>query len=158
MNIFYFYQDKEQRILIGAGSRKDTTVLPPPSYDSIVKTGDSTNFNKLNKSRYLDPGRKPSFGTVSDSDGVLSNGDYQPSFNGKIFHSQSARSSLSNGGTLSTLVNTYPLPPFVQVNVELNLDTTKNVLIVHLTNCEHVPLHPAFDEQAEFFYSYTIIE
>jgi hypothetical protein len=71
--------------------------------------------------------------------------------NGKILRSQSARSSFSNGGSLSTTTNTYPLPPFAQINVELNIDTTKNIFVVHLTNGEHISIHPAFDEQADFF-------
>lgn len=37
------------------------------------------------------------------------------------------------------------------MNVALHIDTIKNILIVHLTNGEHIPLHPAFDEHAEFF-------
>ena len=85
-------------------------------------------FNKLNKNRYLNLGRNSSFETASDSDGIL-----------------------SNGGTLSRTINTYPSPPFIQVNVELNFDITKNLLLIHLINCEHVSLHSAFDEQAEFF-------
>jgi hypothetical protein len=56
--------------------------------------------------------------------------------NGKFFHS-----SLSNGSKSLTKPINYPLPPFAQVNVELNIDITKNLLIVHL----------AFDEQADFF-------
>jgi hypothetical protein len=42
MNNFYFYQDKEQRILVGTASRKDTLSLPP-SYDSIIKIDNATN-------------------------------------------------------------------------------------------------------------------
>lgn len=60
-------------------------------------------------------------------------------------------SSLSNGNALPSSTNGYPLVPYVQVHVELNIDTTKNLLKVHLTNVEHIPLHPAFDEQAEFY-------
>jgi hypothetical protein len=71
--------------------------------------------------------------------------------NGKNRHSQSTRSTLSNGGSLSTTTNTYPLPPFAQVNVEVNIDTIKNILIVHLTNGEHISVHPVFDEQGDFF-------
>jgi hypothetical protein len=73
MNNFYFYQDKEQRILVGTASRKDTLSLPP-SYDSIIKIDNATNFNKLNKSRYLNSGRKSSHATGSDSDGAQVNG------------------------------------------------------------------------------------
>jgi hypothetical protein len=66
--------------------------------------------------------------------------------NGKFFHS-----SLSNGSRSLTKPINYPLPPFAQVNIELNIDITKNLLIVHLTNGEHISVHPAFDEQADFF-------
>jgi len=69
--------------------------------------------------------------------------------NGKSLYSQSIHSSLSNGGTKTT--NTYLSLPFAQVHVELNIDTTKNILIIHLTNGEHISRHPAFDEQANFF-------
>ncbi len=69
---------------------------------------------------------------------------------GTIFRSQSARSSLSNGGSLSTISNTYPLAPYAQLNVELEFDLAKNLLNIHLINGEHFYNHPAFDDQAEF--------
>jgi hypothetical protein len=46
---------------------------PPPSYESIIKADEITDFNKLSKSPYLNIGRKSSNGTVSDSDGIQSN-------------------------------------------------------------------------------------
>jgi hypothetical protein len=71
--------------------------------------------------------------------------------NGKILRSQSARSFLSTGGALSRPTKTYPLPPFAQVHVKLNIDTTNNLLRVHLANIDHISLHPAFNEQADYF-------
>ena len=68
-----------------------------------------------------------------------------------MLRSQSARSSLSNSGTLATISNTYPLAPYAQINVELEIDIIKNLLNIHLTNGEHFSLHPAFPEQAEYF-------
>ncbi|CAF0798159.1 unnamed protein product [Rotaria sordida] len=129
--------DKEQHILIASPSKKDTLVLPPPYYESIFKTD----------------GRKLSNGTVSDTDGGQSSAstDYLSVLNEKIARSQPAHSSLSNGDTVVTIIPTYPSPPYAQINVEFNIDTTKNILIIHLTNGEHFSLHPAFDEQAEFF-------
>jgi hypothetical protein len=69
----------------------------------------------------------------------------------QALRSQSARSSLSNGGALSTISNTYPLAPYAQINVELEIDPIKNLLHIHLTNGEHFSSHPAFDEQGEYF-------
>jgi hypothetical protein len=83
--------------------------------------------------------------------------DYLPSFDGKILRSQSARSSLSNGGALSTISNTYPLAPYAQINVELKIDITKNLFNIHLTNGEHFSLHPAFGEQADYFIRIQIL-
>ncbi|CAF2510708.1 unnamed protein product [Rotaria sp. Silwood2] len=147
--------DKERRILIPATSKQDTLVLPstPPYYESIVKTDDMTIFNKLSKCQYLNFGRKLSNGTVSDTDCAQSSTstDHASSLSGKITRTQSTRSSFSNGDTLVTTITTYPSPPYAQVNVELNIDTTKNILAIHLTNGQHFSLHPAFDEQAEFF-------
>jgi hypothetical protein len=61
--------------LITTTPRKDTLVLPPPPrYESVVKTDDIIAHNKPNKNRYLELGRKLSYGTTSDSDGVQSNG------------------------------------------------------------------------------------
>lgn len=77
--------------------------------------------------------------------------DHLPTLNGKVLRSQSARSSLSNGGTLSTISNTYPLAPYAEIHVELEFDTTKNLLNIHLLNGEHFLNHPAFDDQAEYF-------
>ena len=54
-------------------------------------------------------------------------------------------------GSLSTISNTYPLVPYAQVNVEIEIDTTDNVINLHLTNGEHVSVHPAFDEQGDYF-------
>ncbi|CAF3354410.1 unnamed protein product [Rotaria sp. Silwood1] len=144
--------DKEQRILIAPLSKKNTFVLPstPPYYESIVKTDD---MSILNKCQYLNPGRKLSNGTASDTDGGQSSGgtDYASSLNEKITCPESARSSFSNNDTLVATITTYPSPPYAQVNIELNIDTTKNILIIHLTDGEHFSVHPAFDEQAEFF-------
>ena len=58
---------------------------------------------------------------------------------------------------LSTISNTYPLPPYAQVNVELKIDPTKNLINIHLTNGEHFSSHPAFDEQAEYFIHIQIL-
>ena len=65
--------DREQRILIATAPKPDMALYtsPPPRYDSIVST---EALNKLNKSAYLDFGRKLSYGNTSDSDGVKSNG------------------------------------------------------------------------------------
>jgi hypothetical protein len=143
--ISIFYEDREQRILIATAPRADTLVYtpPPPRYESIFKADDLNNFRK---SRPLDLARKSSFETTSDSDCIQSNGVS----NEKILRSQSARSSLTNGNTNLTSTNAHALALYAQVHVELNIDTTKNILIVHLTNGEHISLHPAFDEQAEF--------
>lgn len=78
-------------------------------------------------------------------------GIYPSITNGRPFRSQSARSSLSNGDSYPISTEPYPLTPYAQINVALHIDTMKNLLIVHLKNGEHVPLHPAFDEHAEFF-------
>jgi len=45
----------------------------------------------------------------------------------------------------------YLSPPFAQVNVELDIDNEKKLLTVHLTNAEHIPKHPVFDAQTEYF-------
>ncbi len=58
---------------------------------------------------------------------------------------------------MSTTTNTYPLPPFAEVKIEVNIDTTKNILRIHLTNGEHISVHPAFDEQADFFIHVQLI-
>lgn len=107
-----------------------------------------TDLNKLSKSPYLNIARKFSNGTVSDSDGVQLQ---TPSVNGKSFRSQSARSSLSNSGTLLTLDNTYILSAYPQINVELEIDIRQNFLNIHLTNGENFLLHPALDQQTEYF-------
>ncbi len=73
-NYFYFNQDKEQRVLIATAPRNDTFVFSPPRYESIIKADDMTNFNKLSQNSYLDLGRKSPYRTVSDSEGVQSNG------------------------------------------------------------------------------------
>lgn len=52
---------------------------------------------------------------------------------------------------LSTISNTYPLAPYAQISVELDVDTTNQLVNIHLTNAEHFSLHPAFDEQAVYF-------
>ena len=69
----------------------------------------------------------------------------------KNIRSQSVRSSFSHSGPLSMISDTYPLPPYAQIDAELGFDLVKNVLKIHLVNGEHFPLHPAFDEQAEYF-------
>jgi len=57
--------------LVPTAPRKDTFVCPsPPSYESIIQAGNIPNSNKLNKNPYLELGRKLSYGTVTDSDGV----------------------------------------------------------------------------------------
>lgn len=82
---------------------------------------------------------------------ILQIGIYPSLTNGKYRRSQSARSSLSNGDGFLQSTEFHLATPYAQVNVALHIDTTKNLLIVHLTNGEHLPLHPAFDEHAEFF-------
>lgn len=82
---------------------------------------------------------------------ILQIGIYPSLTNGRPHRSQSARSSLSNGDGFPGLTEFYLSPPYAQVNVAFQIDTNKNMLIVHLTNGEHIPLHPAFDEHAEFF-------
>lgn len=67
-----------------------------------------------------------------------------------MLRSQSARSSLSNGGALSTISNTYPLAPYAQMNMEIEYDVIDNLLKIHLNNAEYFLSHPAFDEQADY--------
>ena len=67
-------------------------------------------------------------------------------------HSQSARSSLSNGRTLSSASTKHSsLPPFTRLSVELNSDTTTNTLLVHLTDVELIRMPTIFAEHAEYF-------
>ncbi|CAF2885353.1 unnamed protein product [Rotaria sp. Silwood2] len=145
----------DQHSLINTISRKSLAIVPPspPSYESIVKTDDVLDFNKLSKSSYLYLARKSSNGTVSDTDGIRSHGnnDYLTSLDGKTRRTRSARSSLSNGGIISTISSTYPLSPYAQINVELEIDIIENLLKIHLTNGEHFLPHPIFDEQTEYF-------
>lgn len=75
-----------------------------------------------------------------------------------MLRSQSARSSLSNGGTLSTISNTYPLAPYAQLNMEFEYDIIDNLLKIHLNNGEHFFTHPAFDEQAEYRIRIQVVE
>ncbi len=57
--------------MVATAPRHDTFVCSsPPSYESIIQEGNIPNSNKLNKNPYLELGRKLSYGTVSDSDGV----------------------------------------------------------------------------------------
>jgi hypothetical protein len=72
------------------------------------------------------------------------------SLSSKHVRSQSARSSLSTIGSLSTISNTYPLAPYSQVQVEMEIDTKQSVINIHLTNVEHISVHPAFDDQADY--------
>ena len=54
--------------------RKSILVVPPPpSYESLVKADNLADLNKLSTSRYFNSVRKSSNGTMSDSDGVLTN-------------------------------------------------------------------------------------
>ena len=65
------YSSKNRQIKV---PRKSLLVVPPPpSYDSIIKTDEVTDFNKLSRSPYLNIPRKSSNGTVSDSDGIQLN-------------------------------------------------------------------------------------
>ncbi|UJR22892.1 hypothetical protein I4U23_025920 [Adineta vaga] len=145
--------NKEQHYLINTISGKNLLIIPPPPcYESIGKTEEILNLDKLAKSPYLNIGRKYSNGTVSDSEGILykTGSDQLLSLDTKNVRSQSVRSSFSHNGTLSTISNTYPLPPYAQLEVELDFDIVKNFLNIHLINGEHFPIHPAFDEQAEY--------
>ncbi|CAF0891123.1 unnamed protein product [Rotaria sordida] len=145
----------EQHNLINTISRKNIAVIPssPPSYESIVKADDILDFNKLSKSPYLYLVRKSSNGTVSDTDGSKScdNNDYLASLNENTRRTRSARSSLSNTDTLATITNTYPLGPYAQINVEIEINIIENLLKIHLTNGENFLRHPIFDEQTEYF-------
>lgn len=70
----YRQKKLEQQILIAMAPKPGMSLCtspPPPRYESIVST---EALNKLNKSAYLDFGRKLSYGNTSDSDGVKSNG------------------------------------------------------------------------------------
>lgn len=68
-------EEKEtERVIHGVPRRSILVVPPPPSYDSIVKTDLVTDSNKLSHQRYiLNPARKLSNGTLSDSDSIQSN-------------------------------------------------------------------------------------
>ncbi|CAF1626878.1 unnamed protein product [Rotaria magnacalcarata] len=135
-------------------SRNDTLVLPSvPSNESSIQTDDKSNFNILKQYPYLYLGRESSYGTISDiDDGKLSNGINHPSsMNGNVSCSPSLNSSCSTDSSLLTIADTFPSPSYAQVNVELNFDIKKNLLVINLTNGKHFSLHPAFDEQAEFF-------
>ena len=58
---------------------------------------------------------------------------------------------MSNSGTFSTATYNYASSLFTQFNLELSIDTAKNVLIIRLTDGKNIAHHPAFDEQADFF-------
>ncbi len=52
---------------------------------------------------------------------------------------------------MSTISNTYPLAPYAQLNIELEIDVIKNLVNIHLMNGEHFVNHPAFDDQSEYY-------
>ncbi|CAF0775989.1 unnamed protein product [Adineta steineri] len=152
--------NKEPYNSVNTISRKSILEIPPSYYESIVKTNENTDYNNLIKSPYLNIVRKLSNGTVSDSDCISSSpgSDHLLSLDRKDIRSQSDCSSFSNVGVVSTISHTYPLVPYAQINVELEIDILKNLLNTHLINGEHFRIHPAFDEQAEYFIRIQLLD
>ncbi|CAF2046137.1 unnamed protein product [Rotaria magnacalcarata] len=132
-------------------TKANLVIVPPspPSYESIVTAENTIDLTKLSKSPYSHIIRKSSNGALSDGDGIISHD--KNTLERKAHRSQSARSSLSNGGTLHAINNNYLSGPYAQINVELEINILDNFLDVHLTNGEHFLRHPAFDEPNEHF-------
>lgn len=138
-------------------SKEDRLILPTtPKYESVIKL-EKIPQSSWNSKR--NPTRTSSYGTTSDSDGVLSNGVspflHVTRFNAFLFdflqfveypktkNSFSNPSPISNGYSFPSL--TYP-----RVHLSLTTDSTKTQLLIHLTQLDHLFSHPIFDDQADY--------